>query len=122
MRARSHTARARHFDVVRRLDRAGKSQGVGHGAVAGDAPGEHRGAIERHAFHQPFDPLVHVAEPGFEPYDRFAVRRESEVSGLDDARVHGTHGDLVQAFALGGQERVTAGDVVRFEPIVAGAG
>src|SRR6266446_8086967 len=78
-------------------------------------------SIARGAFHQPLDSLVHVAEPGFEPYDRLAVRSEPEVPGLDDACVHGTHGNLVQAFALGGQERVTAGDVVRFEPVVARA-
>ena len=104
---------------VRRLDRAREGECVGHRAVAGDAPGEHRGALDRRARHQPFDALVHVAESRLEPHDRLAVRREAEVSGLDDAGVHGTDRDLVQAFAFGGQERIGAGGATRFVRLVA---
>ena len=104
MSARSQTARCGTSIAVRGLDRPGEGQRVGHGAVAGDAPGEHRRALDRRARHQALDPLVDVPEPRLEAHDRLAVRGEPEVAGLDDARVNGTHRDLVQALAFAGRK------------------
>ena len=79
-RAQPHRA-ARDIDGVRSLDRARESERVGHRAVAGHAPREHRGTIDGCAFHQPLDSLVCVTESRLEPHDRLAVRGESEVPG-----------------------------------------
>ena len=104
-RAQPHRA-SRHVDAVRSLDRPGESERVGHGAVAGHPPREHRGTFDGRAFHQPLDALVHVTKSRLEANDRLAVRGETEMPGLDDARVHGTHRNLVQALAFGRQEDV----------------
>ena len=47
-----------------------------------------------------------VAEALLEPNDRFAVGGETEVAGLDDAGVHRSDRNLVQALALGGQKSI----------------
>ena len=104
-RAQPHRA-SRHVDAVRSLDRPGESERVGHGAVAGHPPRKHRGTFDGRAFHQPLDALVHVTKSRLEANDRLAVRGETEMPGLDDARVHGTHRNLVQALAFGRQEDV----------------
>ena len=109
----------RNLALVRRLDRPGKGERVGDGAVAGNTPRQHRGPIDRQSRHQPFDALVHVTESRFEPHDGFAVRREPEVTRLDDARMHRAHRDLMQAFPADGKEGVGGRDR-RSIPSVAG--
>jgi hypothetical protein len=99
------------FDAVRCLDRPGEGEGIGHGAVAGNPPRKYRRTINRHSLHEPFSSLVHVAKALLEPHDGLAVRREPEVTRFDDARMHGAHRDLVQAFTLGGQESVAIWDL-----------
>ena len=100
----------RYFDRMRGFDRPGKGNRVGHGAVAGNAPGQHRRPMHRHSRHQALRPLVHVTESRLEAHDGFAVRREPEVTGLDDARVYRTHRDLMQALTDCGEEDVRLGD------------
>ena len=41
---------------------------------------------------------MHIAKPLFQPHDGLAVRREAEMAGLDDARMHGSDGNLVKAW------------------------
>ncbi len=96
----------RNLPAKRRLDRAGEGERVGDRAVARDAAGEQRGALERRAGHERVDPLVHVAEPLLEADHRLAVGGEAEMARLDDAGVHRADRDLVQAFALSRQEDV----------------
>ena len=94
------------FDFQRGLDRPRESEAVGDGAVAGDAGRESRRLVERRSHHQRLDALVDVAEALLEPNDRFAVSGETEVARLDDAGVHRSDWNLVQALALGGQESI----------------
>ena len=94
---------------VRRLDRSGKGQGVGHGAVAGNAPGEHGRPLDRQPRHERFDPFVHVAEPLLQAHDRLAAGREAKMAGFDDARMHRANRNLMQAFAFRRQKRVGLG-------------
>ena len=49
---------------------------------------------------------MHIAEPFLEPDDGLAVGRKTEMSGLDDPRMHGADRDLVQRLAFHGQEAV----------------
>ena len=49
---------------------------------------------------------MNVAEALLQPHDEFAIGGETEMTGLDDAGVHGPHGNLVPALALDGQELV----------------
>ena len=67
-------------------------------------PGELGRLLERGALHQGFDALVHIAEPLLQPHHVLAIGGEAEMSRLDDAGMHGTDRDLVQAFALDRQE------------------
>ena len=69
-------------------------------------PASPRRLVQRGALHQPVDALVHVAEPLLQAHHRLAVGGEAEVAGLDDPRVHGTDGDLVQRRTFGGIEGV----------------
>ena len=68
-------------------------------------PASRAAAVEVGAGHQPLDALVDVAEPLLEPHDGLAVGGEAEMPGLDDAGMHRADRDLVQALALGRQER-----------------
>ena len=96
----------RRLDIERRFDGAGEGDAIGHGAVARRAAGQHRALGKIGARHQALDALVHIAQPLFQPHHGLAVRGEAEMAGLDDARMHGTDGNLMQAFALGRQELV----------------
>src|SRR5262245_8867095 len=96
----------RNLDLGRRFDGVSERERVGDRAVARGAAGQPRGRVEGCARHQPLDALVHVAEALFQPHYRLAAGGEAEVPGLDDAGVHGTDGDLVQALALDRQEDV----------------
>ncbi len=49
---------------------------------------------------------MHITEPFFEPGHGFAVGREAEMAGLDDAGVDRADRDLVQAMAAHRQEFV----------------
>src|SRR5215469_3684438 len=54
----------------------------------------------------PLDALVHVAETLLEPQHLLPNAGEAEVPGLDDARVHWTHGNLVHTLSVDAHERV----------------
>src|SRR5262249_4887133 len=56
--------------------------------------------------HQRLDALVDVTEPLFEANHILAVGGETEMTGLDDPRVHRTDCDLVQTLAFARQEPV----------------
>ena len=53
------------------------------------------------------DALMHIAKPFLEPHDRFAVGREAEVAGLDNAGMHGPDGDLMHRRAFGRKKCIT---------------
>ena len=63
--------------------------------VARDRFGHERGAVERKRLQQALDAAVLIAEHDLQEEHVLAVRLEAKVSGLDDPRVHGSHGDLV---------------------------
>ena len=86
----------------------GKGDGVGNGAVSRDMSRKTCGPIEACAHHQRFGALVHIAETLLQAHHRLPARREPEMAGLDDAGVHGTHRNPVQALAFGRQERIGA--------------
>ncbi len=96
----------RCLDIERRFGGAGEGDAVGHGAVARRAAGEHGALGKIGARHQAVDALMHIAQPLFQPHHGLAVRGEAEMAGLDDARMHGTDGNLMQSFALGRQELI----------------
>ena len=64
------------------------------------------GALEVGAPHQPFDTLVGISQPLFQPDHGLPAGGKAEMSGLDDSRMHGTDRDLVQAIAFDRQEAV----------------
>ena len=106
--ARSHTARGGTCAPSAFSTACAKAMRVRDRAVARDAAGERRRALERRAGHQRLDALVHIAEPLLQPHHGLAVGGEAEVARLDDAGVHRADRDLVQAFAFGRQERIRA--------------
>jgi hypothetical protein len=57
---------------------------------------------------QRFDALVHIAQALLQTDHSLAAGGEAEVAGLDDAGVHRSNWDLVQALALCRQEVVAA--------------
>ena len=61
---------------------------------------------------QRLDALVHVAQALLQPHHGFAIGGEAEVAGLDDAGMHRTDRDLVQAVAFHRQERVVGRGLV----------
>ena len=62
--------------------------------------------LKRRPRHQSLGTFVNVAKPLLEPHDRFAVRREAEMAGLDNARMDRANRDFMQALAFGRQECV----------------
>ena len=62
------------------------------------------------AVHQAVDALVHVAKPLLQPHHGFAIAGEAEMARLDDAGMHRTDGDLMQALAFDRQERIARWD------------
>src|SRR5215510_13733916 len=96
--------RDRH--VQGRFHRTGEGERVSHRAVTGGAARKPRRLVERRARHQRFDPLVHVSQPLLEPHDRLAIGREAEVPWLNDAGMHRTNRNLVQAFTFGVKEGI----------------
>ena len=52
------------------------------------------------------DPFVHIEEPELKVQHRLAGDAKPKVAGLDDSRVHGSHGHLEHAFTGHGSERV----------------
>ena len=96
----------RRLDAECRFHGARERQCIGDGAVPRRAARETRRLIERRAMHQVLDALVHVAEALLEAHHRFAIGGEAEMARLDDACVHRADRDLMQAFALDGQERI----------------
>jgi hypothetical protein len=96
----------RRLDLQRCLGCAGKCERIGDRAVSRNTSCEFRATGEIGACHQALDALVRVAEPFFESHDGFAARGEAEMSGLDDACMHGAYRDPVQMLAFDWQERV----------------
>ena len=90
----------------RRLDRLRESERIGDRTIAGKTRCKALSLGECRTSHERFDALVDVAQPLLEPHHRLTICREAEMSGLDDAGVHGPDGDLVQALPLDGQESV----------------
>ena len=103
---RSQAARGGTFDAERGFHRAREGEGVGNGAVARGAAGEARRLLERRAMHQCVDALVHVAQALLQPHHGLAIGGEAEMARLDDAGVHRTDRNLVQALAFHRQERI----------------
>ena len=96
----------RHDKLQRRLGGLRKRIGIGDGAVARYASGELDGALETGAGHQPFDTLVGISQPLFQPDHGFPAGGKPEMSGLDDARMHRTDRNLMQAVAFDRQEAI----------------
>ena len=96
----------RRLNIERRFGGAGEGDAVGNGAVARRTAGQHGALGKIGARHQSLDALMHIAQPLFQPYHGLAVRGEAEMTGFDDARMHGADGNLMQAFALGRQELI----------------
>ena len=93
----------RRFDVRGGFDGMSEGDAVGDRAVAGRAGGEPRRLFDRRAGHQRLDALVHIAEALLEPHHRLAAGGEAEMSRLDDAGMHRTDGNLVQASPSAGR-------------------
>ena len=98
-----------HLRVPGLLDRMRKGERIGDGAVAGRAAGETECLVERRARHERLDAFVHIAQALFQPHHGFSVGRETEMPGFDDAGMHRSDRNLVQAFALRGQESIGGG-------------
>ena len=108
MSARNQTARRGAVDLQGGFDGTGEGHGISDGAVARHAPGEARCTADIGASHVSLDALVDIAQPFLETDHGLAVGREPEMARFDDAGMHGTDGDFVQALALGRQELVRA--------------
>ena len=65
---------ARNLDFERGFNGVGESEGVGDGAVAGNAASETRGSIDRRIDHQLLYALMDVTEPFLETDDDFPIR------------------------------------------------
>ena len=100
MRAHWNLYGDRSFDCAR------KSGCISDRTIAGYAAGQFGCAFDIGTLQKAFDALVGVAEPGFQADYGFSVRVEAKVSRLDDARVDWSDGNLMQAFAFGGQEAI----------------
>ena len=104
---RAQIGRARrHFDLQGGFGGQREGIGIGDRAVAGAAAGKLGGAFEGSARHQALDALVHIAEALLQAHHVLAIGGEAEVARLDDAGMHGTDRDLVQALAFHRQERI----------------
>jgi len=82
---------------------------VGDGRVARCGLGVVDGTFVGAAGHGPLNTPVLVAEGDLEVEDAFAVALETEVPGLDDARVHRTDSDLVDLLTLNPKETIHGG-------------
>src|SRR5271170_1629497 len=96
-------------DVQSAFDRAGESDRIGNGAVAGRSRREADAAIERSARHQRFDALVYIAEPLLEADDRLAAGGEAKMPRLDDPGMDGADRNLMQPLALGSEKTIRRG-------------
>ena len=96
----------RHLNLQRGLHGARKRDCISDGAVTGGAPGKMSSAVERRPGHQTHDSLVHVSEPLLQAHDRLAIRGETKMAGLNDARMNWTDGNLVETLALRRQELI----------------
>ena len=96
----------RHRKLQRRFGGLRKRIGIGDGAVARYASGELSAALDAGAAHQPLDALVGISQPLFQPDHGLPAGGKAEMSGLDDARMHGTDRNLMQAIAFRRQEAV----------------
>src|SRR5665213_237239 len=97
----------RYFDLQGGLSRLCERESIGDRAVAGGASRELGCILERSAGYQGFDTLMNKPKPLLEPHHVFAIGSEVEVSRLDDAGMHWTDCNLMQAFAFRRQELIS---------------
>ena len=76
------------------------------GRISRSARNNARSLVAINVGQEPVDALVDVAEPRFQARDGLAVRGEAEMTGLDDARVYGADGNLMQALPVHRLKRV----------------
>ena len=98
-RTQPHRARWR-VELECRLHGASEDERIRHRTVPGHARRNSCGFVDRLVAEQLLDALVRIAETLFEPDYRFAARREAEMTGLDDPRMHRTDRNLMQTRAL----------------------
>jgi hypothetical protein len=79
---------------------------MSHRAVTRYARRQLGGLGDRAAGHQPFGPLMDIAQTLFQTDHGFTVAGEAEMSRLDDAGVDGADRDLVQSRPFHRQERI----------------
>ncbi len=96
----------RRLDRQGRLGRPRERVGVGDRAVARGAPGELGRALQGRPGDQALDALVDIAQALLQADHGLAACGEAKMAGLDDAGMHRADRDLVQALALGRQERI----------------
>ena len=96
----------RNLHIPCGFNRMRKGQRISDGAVARRAAGKPARLVERCTGHELLDAFVHIPQPLFQSHHRFAVRGETEVSRLDDARVDRPNRNLVQTFPFRGQKGV----------------
>src|SRR5690349_2019530 len=99
LRARRRRARAES------LERLAVGPTVRDGGIAGDASGQAVPLDEPRAREQLLDAFVDVPQPFLEPQHLLANDGEAEMSGLDDAGMHGADRNLVDAVARHAHER-----------------
>ena len=104
--AAQHLARGGASTAERRLDRTRESEAERNRRIARDARDHARRLGEVDAGQEAIDALVHVAEPLLQPRHGLAIGGEAEMAGLDDAGMHRTDRNLVQAVAVHRQEIV----------------
>ena len=95
--------RCRRRDALERLRVRPR---IRDGAVSRHASREPIRVAQRHLLESLFDALVNVTQPLLEAQDFLADDLEAEVSGLDDAGVHRSDGNLVHSVACDPDERV----------------
>ena len=103
----------RNLHIPRGFNRMRKGQRISDGAVARRAAGKPARLVERCTGHELLDAFVHIPQPLFQSHHRFAVRGETEVPRLDDARVDRPNRNLVQTFPFRGQKGVCGSRRIR---------
>src|SRR5262249_3438097 len=98
-------------EAARFLDGLAVREGVPDGGVAGDALAELDARFHGAPLEEPLDALVDEPQAGLHVQNRLADDGEPEVAGFDEPRMDRSDGDLVDAGAVDGQERVRLGFV-----------
>src|SRR6266446_2058345 len=92
--------------LERRLSGPRKCIGIGNRAVARYPTSELHGPIEIGAGHEPLDALVGISQPLFQPDHGLPARGKSEMPWFDDAGMHWTDRNLMQAVAFHRKEAI----------------